>query len=291
MNETMLDLLRIRAERISEEGARLLKDFSGMNPANRPGDSVVIISPSGDYFWDDLPPGGRQIQARLLPEIDRFSELVRAVIRNLPDGVQQDFARTLEEIRRAIDQNGTTWWKTKDEAVEGSRKLIDEIVTTLEGYCGGPILEVLSISDTNALIRNPDVEHWQFDGVGHFTLILVPAVLSELDKHKINHRNQEVRDKASTLIRKIKEYRRRGSLQDGVTVVRDQISLRAIAIEPNMAKSLSWFDSGNADDRFLATTLEIIRANLSAITFVVTSDINMQNKAEMAGIPFHEVPG
>jgi predicted ribonuclease YlaK len=57
-----------------------------------------------------------------------------------------------------------------------------------------------------------------------------------------------------------------------------------------MSQTLSWFDSTNADDRFLATALEIIRANMGAIVFIVTSDINMQNKAEMAGIPFREVP-
>lgn len=291
MSDTMLDILLTRAERVSEDGARLLKDFSGMHPANRPGDTVVFISPSGDHFWDDLPPGGKQVQAKLLPEVDRFSELIRAVTQNLPDAAQRGLADALEDMRRAIAQDGTTWWKTEGEALDGFRKSIDKVVTILGAYCGGSLTAVLSVPDTNALLGNPEVERWQFDGVGHFTVILVPAVLSELDRHKVNHRNQEVRDKAYTLIRKIKEYRRRGSLQTGVTVVRDRISLRAIASEPNMAKSLSWFDSENADDRFLATTLEIIRANLSSVAFIVTSDINMQNKAEMAGIPFREVPG
>lgn len=53
-----------------------------------------------------------------------------------------------------------------------------------------------------------------------------------------------------------------------------------------MAQSLSWFDANTADNRFLATTLETIRGNLAPRLFIVTEDINMQNKAGMAGIPF-----
>ena len=290
MTATLLDILRKRTDLICTDGVRLLEEFSGMHPVNTPNDSVVLISPSGDQFWDDLPPGGKQIQASLLPEVDRFIELIRALTQNLPSDAQREIADALKMIRSAIEQNGKTWWRMKDEAVDGFRKLTEEVITTLESYCGGASSKVLSIPDTNALLGNPDVEHWQFEGVGHFTVILAPTVLSELDRHKVNHRNQQVRDKASTLIRRIKEYRRRGPLHVGVPVVRDRISLRSIAHEPNMPQSLSWFDSTNADDRFLATTLEIIRSDLGATVFIVTSDINMQNKAEMAGIPFREVP-
>jgi rRNA-processing protein FCF1 len=291
MNDTMFNILCTRAERICEDGVRLLDDFSGMYPVNKPGDSFVSISPSGNQFWDDLPEGGKQMQARLLPEIDKFCELIRAITCSLPDDAQQDLADALKQIRCAIDQSGTTWWKTRLEAVNGFRKLIDKILTILEEYFGKSVTEVLAIPDTNALLYNPDVEQWQFDGLGRFTLILIPTVLRELDNHKVNHRNLEVREKAEKLIRKIKEYRRRGSLETGVTVATNRISLRTFAREPNMTKTLSWFDSNIEDDRFLATVLEIIRANLSATIFVVTRDINMQNKAEMAGIPFREIPG
>jgi predicted ribonuclease YlaK len=140
------------------------------------------------------------------------------------------------------------------------------------------------------LLANPDIERWQFEGVDHFTIVLTPTALSELDRHKVNHKNECVRRKASKLILKIKEYRRRGPLHGGVSVVKGQVSLRSVAHEPNMSESLSWFDATNADDRFLATALEEIRANLGARVFIVTSDINMQNKAEAAGIPFYEVP-
>lgn len=290
MSDTMLDILLSRAERICEDVIRFLGEFSGMHPANTPGDSVVLISPSGNYFWNDLPPGGKQIQTRLLPEIDRFAELVCTLTRDLPTAAQQDLKGVLRIMRSAVEQNGTTWWKTKDEAVECFRDLVDRALTTLGDYFGTPSSATLAIPDTNVLLGNPNIENWQFEGVSHFLIILTPAVLSELDSHKINHRNQAVRDKATRLIRKIKEYRRRGSLHEGVVIVNGRVSLRSIASEPDMSQTLSWFDSSNADDRFLASALQIIRSELVANVFVVTSDINMQNKAEMAGIPFREVP-
>ena len=290
MTSTMLDMLRARAEQIRDEGVRLLSEFSGMHPVNTPSDSVIILSLSGDQRWNDLPPEGKQAQVRLLPEVDRFAELIRALTRNLPGSSYQKLEAALKRIRSAIDQDEGTWWKTRDEAVDGFRGLIDEVTATLEDYHGSPPSVVLVIPDTSALLVNPDIEQWQFEDVDHFTIVLTPTVLSDLDRHKVNHRNEDVRDKASKLIRKIKEYRRRGPLHGGVSIVKGQVSLRSIAYEPNMPESLSWFDATNADDRFLATALEEIRANLGARVFIVTSDINMQNKAEAAAIPFREVP-
>ena len=290
MTDTMLDILRARAERILKDGVRLLEDFSGMHPASRPSGPVTFIYLSGDQIWNDLPSGGKQIQVRLLPEIDRFAELVRTLTQDLPNASQRDLNGVLKRVRGSVEQNGATWWKTKNEAVDGFRKLIDQVVATLDDFYGISSNVTLAIPDTNALLGNPNVEHWQFGGMDQFTLILTPTVLSELDVHKVNHRNQAVRDKAFKIIRKIKEYRRRGSLHEGVVIVNGRVSLRSIASEPNMSQTLPWFDSNNADDRFLATTMEVIRNNLGDRVFIVTSDINMENKAEMAGIPFCEVP-
>ncbi|MDP2766348.1 MAG: PIN domain-containing protein [Candidatus Methanoperedens sp.] len=63
-----------------------------------------------------------------------------------------------------------------------------------------------------------------------------------------------------------------------------------IAQEPNFNETLHWLDSSNNDDRIIASVLEIQRANPSATVVLVTSDINHQNKAEMANLPFLEPP-
>ena len=289
MTDTMLGILHARLDGICQGSVQLLRNFSGMTPANHPEDSVVLISASGNQFWTELSAEGKRIQVNLLPKISRFSELIRVLGRNLPGAAQDDLRCSLEDMGKAVEQEGTTWWKCPDEAVKGFQAIVSGISAILDEYFGSPSSRVIAIPDTNALLANPDIESWQFDGFEHFTIILAPIILSELDGHKINHRNPDVREKASGLVRRFKEYRRRGSLLDGVTVVKDRISIQALAQEPVMAQALTWFDPANADDRFLTTALEVIQNNLAARNFIVTFDINMQNKAELAGIPFREL--
>jgi len=79
------------------------------------------------------------------------------------------------------------------------------------------------IPDTNALLFNPELQEWSFELVRQFIIVLLPTVLSELDKLKMDHRSESVRPKAEKLIRQIKEYPRRGRLTNKVTLVRNRI--------------------------------------------------------------------
>ena len=144
--------------------------------------------------------------------------------------------------------------------------------------------------DTNALLYNPKIESWAFQGISKFTILLLPSVLSELDLLKINHRNENVRKKAETIIRKIKEFRRRGKLTEIVTVVKNKIMIQAMAIEPDMKTTLQWLDPDNNDDRILAGVIEIMRVRPRSLVTAVSRDINFQNKAEFAAVPYEEPP-
>jgi len=285
----MIDILRSRAGKICQDAVHLLSDFSGIHERDYSVAGITFISANGKFSWNELPSDGKRLQVRLLPEIDRFSELLQVLGKNLPGAAQRKIEQNLNAMRRAVEQNTNTFWRTPNEACVGFEKYASQVDSILTEYFGSSPSRVIAIPDTNALLTHPDIESWKFEDIRYFTVILAPTILSELDGMKIHHRNPDVREKASTLIRKFKEYRRRGSLLEGVTVVKDRISLRAIAQEPEMSQTLSWFDPSNADDRFLATGLEIIRNNLSAQTYIVTFDINMQNKAELAGIPILEI--
>ncbi len=161
MSETMLDILRKRAERICEDGVLLLGQFSGMHPVNT-SDSFIVLSPYGDQYWNNLPPKGKQIQTLLLPEIDQLAELVYAMSQNLPSTSQQELKDLFKQIKSAVEQNVETCWKTNDEAVKGFRELIEKLVTTIQDYYGDSSDDVIAIPDTNAFLGNPDIEHWQF---------------------------------------------------------------------------------------------------------------------------------
>jgi len=57
-----------------------------------------------------------------------------------------------------------------------------------------------------------------------------------------------------------------------------------------MGESLSWLDPTNRDDQFVASTIEVIRQYPRSAVTIVTGDINLQNKAELARLPFVEAP-
>ncbi|MEM7760599.1 MAG: PIN domain-containing protein [Cyanobacteria bacterium P01_A01_bin.40] len=136
------------------------------------------------------------------------------------------------------------------------------------------------VPDTNALINNPTLENWYFDNIDEFWILLLPTVLSELDDLKINHRNEAVREKCNSLIRKLKEYRRRGRLNEGVPIIKNRIYVKSKATEPDFNNSLSWLDPENKDDRIIARFLEVIREQINTSVILVTSDINLQSKLE-----------
>ena len=145
------------------------------------------------------------------------------------------------------------------------------------------------VPDTNALLTNPNIENWHFKSVKSFRLVLLPTVLSELDKLKIAHANKDIKEKAKKIINRIKEYRRRGKLTEGITIT-NKIHLTALPLEPNFENSLSWLDPKNNDDRIIASLIEVCRKNIRNKVCFVTTDINLQNKLEFANLPFIEPP-
>jgi predicted ribonuclease YlaK len=167
---------------------------------------------------------------------------------------------------------------------------LDQLVSLLQTLSNAGLGIAIIVPDTNALLYNPAIEDWRFDEAPKFRLVLTPPVLSELDEFKVIHRVPAVRRKAERLIRQIKEYRRRGSLLEGV-VLRGGVSyVSAIAAEPDMANSLPWLDKCSKDDRLLACVIELMRANPNAPGTLVTRDVNLQHKAEMAHVSFLEPP-
>lgn len=283
--DRMIERLRYQADQVEKDISRLVGESSGIRPARRSGSPFAVINPAARHLWNPLPPEGKALQARLIPKYDRFAALTRTLSRGLPEEAQRIVNLHLLIARDAVAQTGSASWDNTADVIKGVRDALDRILAALGDYAGAAGNDVLLLPDTNALLGRPDIEQWRLDGVNHFTLVLTPVVLSELDTHKVNHRNEDVRRKSAKIIRKLKEYRRRGSLLDGVSVVAGAITLRSVAAEPNADHSLPWLDFDCADDRFLASSLEMIRENLAAPVFVVTADINMQNKAAFAGIP------
>jgi hypothetical protein len=285
--QTVNDNLKETANRIQKLFEILLLNHSEIYYKAK---DVFVIAPFiGDYYYRDLDEKGRQIQAKLLDEYRRFRDILKTLLIGQPSDTQGELNHTDDLLMWIIEQNSTRF-KTTEEALEKAAEALSTQLNLLKRLYDASNGETTYIPDTNALIYNPDLEAWKFEETQKFILLLLPTVLSELDSLKIMHRNEDVRKKSEKLIKKIKEYRRRGKLTTGVTLVRDTIRIQSAAIEPNLEISLPWLDPTNNDDRILAAVIEVMRSRPRSPVIVVSRDINFQNKAEFANIPFVEPP-
>lgn len=277
------------ADEIQRQLKNLLLNHSSIYLWNKPGGSVTVISIQGNYAYNELNEEGRQIQARLLEEYRRFYALLAVLLKEQAKDTLDELSQVNTVLLRTIEQDHTGCKNTQealDEAVNALQtelKLLNRLYDASDG-------EVIYVPDTNALLYNADLVSWSFSETPKFTIVLLPMVLSELDSLKVNHRNEEVRKKAESIIRRIKDFRSRGKLTSGVPLIREKTKIQALAIEPNMDASLPWLDANNNDDRLLAGVIEVMRARPRSVVLAVSRDINFQNKAEFASVPFEEPP-
>lgn len=273
---------------LQSETSSYLLNYSKITRRVFPSDSLISIT--GDYGFEPLQNEAIPIQDKLFKKFNHLAEIISILLVDSLERHIKEFDILKKKIISTISQNKYTWSKNIQEEIIANNKNFEDIKKTLLNFYPNSINEPILIPDTNALYSNPEIESWNFSDVDKFIIALTPSVLSDLDKHKIEHRNESVRNKANKLINKIKEYRRRGKLSDSITIVKDKISLFTIAVEPNFDKTLSWLDRENDDDRLIAETLEIFRKHGDRPVMLITSDINLQNKCEVADLAFFEPP-
>lgn len=285
---TVTDGLGATARQIGSDVAELFARHSAIRLVNEPGSGIINFS--GDYGWRPLADEGRRLQSKILREYAVFVALLRTLLQQQPERDRRRLDETENRLRALIEQHAMTHHPTPATAgIEAAAALDAQLALVTGLYDAGEGAAVF-VPDTNALYAAPALEKWQFADAPTFTLVLVPSVLTELDLHKAAHRDEGVRKKAQGLVRQIKEYRRRGRLTEGVPLVRGVSEVIGIATEPDMAQAPPWLVATNADDRFLASTLEVMRQRPRSAVTVVTTDVNMQNKAEYARIPSVEPP-
>jgi len=68
------------------------------------------------------------------------------------------------------------------------------------------------------------------------------------------------------------------------------ITVRASSREPDFKNTLSWLDKDNNDDRIVASVLAQQAEFPSAQVILVSGDINLPNKADVALIETAELP-
>ena len=141
------------------------------------------------------------------------------------------------------------------------------------------------VPDTNALLADAEIEHWAV-GDDECVFVVVSQVQAELDAMKRSDR--KVGEKASSLIRRFKEYARRGDTLVGVRLSGKR-RFQEVAVSPDMSTAPSWLDPGEPDDKILAAALLLSAKQPNARVVLVTRDRGLQNKARAAELPAVDV--
>jgi len=253
--------------------------------------SEFIIIGMPPYYWGDTDEKQKRLQIQLLKTYSTWFEHFRLLFSEAPNEIEQKIKNTHKFIESWIEKEST--WDIPPTIQEAKLQFQEEIQTYYE-LVG--LLDTskenrwILIPDTNALIFAPDVsQYYKVAGVVEYTVIIFPTVTQELDGLKVNHRDAQFRDKVKSVIRRLKGLRQQGTLLKGVTVNKT-ITVKMEAKEPNFNYTLGWLDPSNNDDRIIANALEFQRTYPSDKVVLVTGDINLQNKAELAKLPYAEPP-
>ena len=279
---TSLALLRLHVDDVREAIGRLL-DYTQVvyDDINARGDGFVVVGWM-PHRWGTPKDGAQTHFGEARQTWQSLHDIIsQAVRRSAPERTQP--LQSTDAILRNIIEQSSTWQGAPGESVTQIRQRVDlslqGLLALLEQLpaahgAGGRVL----VPDTNALLFKPDLETWRPPG-GAWTVVLVPQVLRELDALKMRH--GDVGEKASAVIRRVKEYARRGDTFKGVNVG-GGLSLREVAVDADMADTLPWLRGGHADDELLASVLELRCQDLNAVVALATRDRNLQNKARFA---------
>ena len=264
--ETTIQKTVNRLSEIKDQIILLLSVYSKIKRTIFPGDG--IISAYGNYSYEGLPTEAIPLQDKILKDFNIQFNIVESLIIDSAEQHKKEINENKKIILRSILQDHRTWNKDIHEAIETLKKCFNVIIQVLSQLYPINDPKPILIPDTNALYYNSEIEKWKFKDFNKFTIALTPSVLKDLDKHKIEHKNELIRLKALKLISMIKEYRRRGKLTDGVVIRKEFVDLKSIAIEPDFSKSLKWLDEKNEDDRLIAEAFEIMRSNCNRPAYI-----------------------
>lgn len=230
------------------------------------------------YFWGDKDEI-TQIKAK--SKYLKFYQNFELLLERAQPNTLRKIGDSNKNILNLIDQN-----RAPSSIEVGKIGFINETKTFKEflDLLKGNEKRTVIVPDTNSIIQFPEpINYRSISPTEKFDFVILPTVLSELDKHKMTHRSDDFRKKVSSVINRLKGYRKQGNVLEGV-IVNKTITVKMVATEPNFNKTLGWLDSENNDDRIIANALELQISFPGDNLIFVTSDINLQNKAQLANL-------
>lgn len=278
-------------EKINNELNLLLQQFDSfldvveiVHPPIRPENNHITMIIQGKWECKD-----KTKQTELNKNYKTLFEKITLLLNSALETQKKEINIAHRKIVDVIELQGTVCWLLKKDAI---RAEFDKKISTYSNFI--KILsdekkhELLVVPDTNALIieRNPE-KYEEFCGSKKFTFLLLPTVLSELDKLK-NDKNNEFAAKVKSVINIIQGYRNQGKITEGI-IIHKTIIVRAVAIEPNFDYLPRCLDKTNSDDRIIASILNIQIINPNSKVLFVSNDTNALNKSEFYNIDHYYI--
>lgn len=269
-----------------------LLELSSIREFRNDSRSGVVIIGRPPYFWAKLEPDGEIAQTKAIIKADELFNRLDLLFEGKPrtitgkyDNLKKYFVSTIK--RTAGDWNVPA---TVDESKIMLKTNTDELKLLLDWLEGLGSNEMLIIPDTNALIINHKIETYGdlIGNVKKWTIIVTSTVLKELDELKVKSNSNEFREKVKKTINYLKGLRNQGDIISGLTLHKNTVTIKMLPIEPNMDKTLPWLDKNNNDDRIIASCFDIQIRNPASSVILMTDDINLQTKAQLARFPIIE---
>jgi PIN domain-containing protein len=290
--------LRLELDALAKLGDQLLgaSTIEDQRLRNR-GGSFVFIAP--DWAWGPPSDELRRLQIALVPRFDRWLQRCELIFATAPEELREKLGDKTSRMREWIarDDRIGGWgagWDIPPTILEAKAKLRSwgsEVRALIEIVAPQTSDQrVIAVPDTSALVDAPDLGRYGSAlGVNEVDVFVIAPVLTELDALKDQGKNPEIRAKARTAIGAVKALRDRGSLLTGVDLGND-VRVFSRPQEPKFDGLPGALDPSVPDDRILAAAFELQRDHSTAAVVLVTGDVNLQTKAELAELPFVEPP-
>ena len=245
-------------------------------------DSSVLILGTSLYHWGEKD---EKNQIKIKEEYNAFYSNFELLLHKATPDILKKIKHADDEIINLIEQKRAP---SSIEAGKESFRTQTKVFIDFLELLNEEDNRIIILPDTNSLIQYPNPADYKIiANTEKFDFVILPTVLSELDKLKISHRNEDFRKKVKSVIKRLKGYRKQGNVLQGVKVNKT-ITIKMIATEPNFGKTLKWLDSNNNDDRIIANALELQVNKPSDNVIFVSADINFQNKAELANLTIYD---
>lgn len=238
--------------------------------------------------WGDTSEKQLLLQMQLKDCYKKLNDNLVMIKHRIPSNMFNDVNKASKLIEKWINKEGYP----PGLSAKLSKVRFDEELNIIEKFIEqlkSKEKEIVFIPDTNAIIKYPNpADYIKLCPNEHFVFLILPTVLSELDNHKNFHKNPDFQKKVTSVIRRLKGYIKQGDIFQGVKIEKGKVTIKMIGTDPKFDFLPDWLNEKNNDDKIIASILDFQISNLNSIVFLITGDINMLNKANLAGLNYYD---